>query len=93
MSHVPPDSEELSNPSSGHTSHGVKSWSYQYSSTVGILLHKTRIIFSQHLHNKFQKGQTQNGSTTRVMVLKSPVIVGFTLDLQSESCISKWVMR
>jgi len=31
MSHVPPDSEELSNPSSGHTSHGTKSWSYQYS--------------------------------------------------------------
>ena len=31
------------------------------------------------------KGQTQNGSTTRVMALESPVIIGFTLDLQCES--------
>ena len=31
MSHVPPHSEELSNPLSGHMLHGMKSWSYQYS--------------------------------------------------------------
>ena len=28
MSHVPPDSKELSNPSSSNTSHGTKSWLY-----------------------------------------------------------------
>ena len=28
MSHIPPDSKELSNPSSSNTSHGTKSWSY-----------------------------------------------------------------
>ena len=36
MSLVPPNFEELSNPSGSHTSHRAKSWSYQYS----ILLHQ-----------------------------------------------------
>ena len=33
MSLVPPNFEELSNPSGSHTSHRAKSWSYQYSTS------------------------------------------------------------
>src|SRR5258708_40099475 len=36
MSLVPPNFEELSNPSGSHTSHRAKSWSYQYSITYSL---------------------------------------------------------
>jgi hypothetical protein len=47
MSLVPPNFEELSNPSGSHTSHRAKSWSYQYSNVLisdevffnGLMLH------------------------------------------------------
>jgi hypothetical protein len=57
MSLVPPNFEELSNPSGSHTSHRAKSWSYQYSSP-------THSQIMTHVGISFSSSITSNGPET-----------------------------